>query len=224
MKQIITFLTFLTFTFSPLFITHAHAKDGFSAVISLGSGVNGLQSGGSSGVLPDDDGTDEFYTDIEISNEEWEKNAGWDNTALAGQYRQGKNAVEIESFNASTDKIALDVKFKYAGETSLRTLATTIQYEFSGTAFSYIYYPEISADAKLQPFMKFGRTAFTETTTVTILNTEDKEEVSAPGSVFGGGFEYSFNESVSLLVGTKLYSATEGSFYAFNDLGVRVNF
>ncbi len=222
MKKTILMVTLLMIGMNP-----AYGEDGkgiWSASFITGSGVNNLDSNGDDGVIPDDSSDDDFFYDETISTSEWEKSAAWDNTVLAGQYREGIHGFEIESFSASTDKINIDLEYKYNGDTTTETTTGTIELEFSGIGFSYLYYPEIAKDKKLQPFMKFGRTSFTQTTKATLLNVEVTTEISSSGSVFGGGFEYLINDRVSILVGTRLYSATEGAFYAFNDLGIRVNF
>ncbi len=200
-----------------------NAKGIWSASFILGSGVNSLDSG-ENGVLLDDDNDDDIFYEISVSDDEWEESASWNNLIFAGQYRQGIHGFEIESFSASTDEIDFNFEYKVNRGNFTRTETGTIEFEFSGIGFSYLYYPEITKDKKLQPFIKFGNTIFTETTKTNLLGIETTKEISSSGSVFGGGFEYLINDRVSILVGTRLYSATEGAFYAFNDLGIRVNF
>ncbi|MCH9851988.1 MAG: hypothetical protein K0U45_00620 [Alphaproteobacteria bacterium] len=222
----------------------ANARDGVSLSLIQGKGVNTFGFGGGSGVNLDDDSEDFYYWDSNTTQEEWEKTYTWKNSVTALQYRKQNHAIEFEQFSAKSDYIEETVRYKDviyvtsdngSGYRLRNTTSGTIfsyKITFSGQALSYIYYPSMAENAKLQPFFKMGRTDFNVKVTQkdstykseykvgnSIIDTEN-----ANGVVFGSGLAYHLHDAVDIIIGIRFYSGIRGAIYSFNDIGLRYNF
>ncbi len=209
MKKFIILLAFLL----SVTINTSYAQNGLSFSMVLGAGNSNVPTEDYN--LPDDldDTTDtRFYEPSEL-----ESKGQWANTALAAQFRNGKNAFEVESF-------AAEVEVNYTEYEDNDTSADGIvTYSFSGLAFSYIYYPKpFKGEGTLQPFVKFGRANYTYTTTDA--GNSETTELVASGRVLGAGVEFFMNDHFSIVAGTRYYTTHLGEDYNFVDFGVRVSF